>query len=86
MSQNHPQSPPAAAPAIEMKFDYSFCIWPNETQWFFKRSTFDLFKLFPRVEMTFTEREFQAFTQDQSHCGLTLREIERRPHHEWSTV
>jgi hypothetical protein len=62
-----------------MKYVYSFVTWPDET-WGFDRAVFDLFKvLTARVEMQFTERDFELFRSRLSHHGLTLREVTRRP-------
>jgi hypothetical protein len=62
------------------RYDYSFSVWPSET-WGFDRSVFALFTaLGTRIEMDFSEDEFEAFRSGLSHHGLTLREIERRQH------
>lgn len=67
---------------METKYAYSFCAWPSET-WGFKRAMFDLFRMLNgRVEMTFTEREFEQFRSQLGHDGFTLREIERVPYHD----
>lgn len=59
------------------KYAYSFSVWPDES-WGFKPALFDLFKMLnSRVEMVFTEREFERFRSELNHDGLTLREVER---------
>jgi hypothetical protein len=63
-----------------MKYVYSFVVWPDET-WNFDRAVYDLFRvLTSRVEMHFTEGEFERFRSALSHHGLTLREATRRPY------
>lgn len=53
----------------------------------FKRAIFDLFRMLNgRVEMTFTEREFEQFRSQLGHDGFTLREVERWPHAEPESV
>lgn len=64
------------------KYTYEFSVWPAET-WGFKRAMFDLFRMLNgRVEMPFTEAEFERFRSELNHDGFTLREIERVPYHE----
>lgn len=68
--------------AVEPAYDYSFSVWPSET-WGFDKAVFDLFKLIGgRVELSFSESEFEKFRSALSHHGLTLREIERVLHRE----
>jgi hypothetical protein len=63
-----------------VKYVYSFVVWPDET-WDFDRAVFDLFRvLTARVEMHFTEQEFETFRSRLSHHGLTIREVTRRPY------
>ncbi|HEY7312814.1 MAG TPA: hypothetical protein VH643_25850 [Gemmataceae bacterium] len=60
-----------------MKYVYCFAVWPNET-WRFDAVVYELFRhLEWRVEMRFTEAEFERFRSGLSHAGLTLREVER---------
>lgn len=67
------QEPAPATPV----WVYSFSVWPDE-KWGFDTSIFDLFRMLTgRVEMEFTERDFELFRSRLSHHGLTLREIER---------
>lgn len=74
----------AGSPA--MKYVYCFAVWPDET-WGFERAVCDLFAhLEWRVEMEFTEEEFERFRSGLSHAGLSLREIERWPQQEPETV
>ena len=61
------------------RFNYSFVIWPDET-WKFHADVFKAFEaLGARVELAFTEPEFEQFRSNLSHHGLTLREVERVP-------
>lgn len=65
-----------------MKYVYTFSIWPHE-KWGFCRDLFDVFRLInPRVEMPFTEAEFEMFRSRMSHDGFTLRAVVRVPHQE----
>lgn len=69
-----------------MKYVYSFSVWPDET-WGFEPAIYELFRhLEWRVEMQFTEAEFERFRSQLSHAGLSLREIERWPQQEPETV
>jgi hypothetical protein len=62
------------------RYNYSFVVWPAD-QWGFDRSIFTLFQAMGvRVELEFTEPEFEIFRSGLSHHGLTLREIERVPY------
>ena len=50
-------------------------------------AVFELFRmLIGRVEMSFTEEEFRHFRRELDRVGLTLREIERVPHHDPESV
>jgi hypothetical protein len=61
-------------------YNYSFSVWPSET-WGFGRSVFVLFEsLGTRIEMAFTEHEFEWFRSELSHHGLVLHEVERVPY------
>lgn len=63
-----------------VKYVYSFVVWPDET-WDFDKAVFDYFRVFRRrVEMHFTEEEFERFRSGMGHHGLTLREVTRRPY------
>lgn len=69
-----------------MKYLYSFSAWPSET-WGFKPALFALFRtLSARVELAFTEWEFERFRSTLNHDGITLREIERVPYHDPEAV
>ena len=69
-----------------MKYVYTFSAWPSET-WGFKPALFDLFQFIAgRVEMVFTEADFETFRSTLNHDGFTLREVERWPWHEPKTV
>jgi len=69
-------------------FDYEFSVWPVEydapspSSW----ALFETFKFVPRMQMTRTEDEFQAYRVAMNKCGFSLREISRVPHHEPETV
>jgi hypothetical protein len=68
------------------RYDYSFSVWPDE-KWGFDSSVFSLFRaLGTRVEMEFSEGQFELFRSSLSHYGLTLREVERVPHFEPEAV
>jgi hypothetical protein len=61
-------------------FSYSFCVWPVE-QWGFGRDLYQLFGLLSRrIEMEFTEEEFEKFRSALNRDGFSLREIERVPY------
>ncbi len=63
-----------------MIYTYTFTLWPDET-WGFNRALFDVLRLLnTRVEMPFTEDEFEAFRSRLSHDGFTVRGITRVPH------
>lgn len=65
-----------------MRYSYSFSVWPDEKHRHC-RELFDLFRMLTaRVEMNFTEPEFNRFRSQLRGEGFTLREIERVPHHE----
>jgi hypothetical protein len=63
-------------------FEYSFSVWPDETQkW--DPAVIELFNaLKRRVGLVFTPTEFERFRSGLSHHGLTLREVERVPYHD----
>ncbi len=68
------------AATVQQKYKYAFSAWPAE-QWGFHRSVFILFEVMAgRVELEFTEQDFEMFRSGLSHHGVTLREIERVPH------
>ncbi len=69
-----------------MKYTYSFVVWPDET-WDFDRAVYDYFRVFRRrVEMHFTEDEFERFRSGMGHHGFTLREVTRVPRQEPEVV
>lgn len=69
-----------------MKFSYTFNVWPDEV-WGFDRALFDVFRLLnTRVQMTFTEAEWEAFRSRLSHHGFTLRAVVRVPYREPEVV
>ena len=58
---------------------FSFTPWPVEDR-DFPPAMFDLFRtLTCRVEMSFTEVQFEVFQKSLFDAGITLREIERIP-------
>jgi len=62
------------------RYLYSFQVWPDET-WNFDPAVYELFRVHQnRVELDFSEREFELFRSGLSHHGLTLREVERVPY------
>lgn len=55
----------------------SFSVWPVEHDW--EPAVYDLFRLFPRVEMDFADRAaWDAFQASLERQGFTLREVETR--------
>jgi hypothetical protein len=69
-----------------MKYVYTFSIWPDET-WGFSRALFDTLRLVnTRVEMTFTEAEFEQYRSALNRDGFTLRAIVRVPYREPEVV
>lgn len=76
----------AALARAARRYTYSFCVWPQEA-FGFSAAYFDLFRMLDaRVMLEFTEAEFAAFRADLLRHGLTLREVERWPHHEPEAV
>lgn len=62
------------------KFLYSFSVWPDETRTT-DPAVYALFEfLGGRIEVEFTEEEFQRFRQGLENHGLALHEIERVPY------
>lgn len=55
---------------------YEFEVWPHEQGW--ERSVYDLFRLFGRFELEFTEQQWAEFRAGIERSGLTLRTIQRR--------
>jgi hypothetical protein len=69
-----------------MEFVYSFAVWPDERKGF-DPAVFDLFRMLQgRVEMRFTEEQFNRFRAGLARHGLTLREVERVPYMEPEAV
>ena len=63
-----------------MQYLYAFVVWPDET-WTWDRAVFDFFRIKRRrVEMQFTQTDFERFRSGLAHHGLTLREVTLRPH------
>lgn len=62
-----------------MVYLYSFCVWPVE-RWGFSRELYKAFSfLIQRIEMEFTQDDFEAFRSALNRDGFSLREIERVP-------
>lgn len=70
-----------------MRYAYCFSVWPEEQHPRWTPAVYALFRhLTGRVEMEFDERGFNDFREELCKCGLSLREIERRPWHEPEAV
>jgi hypothetical protein len=68
------------------QFSYSFSVWPDE-KWGFQREVYELFRMLNgRVDMIFTQDEFERFRSALSHDGFTIREVERIPYCEPEAV
>lgn len=77
--------PGRPAARVAMKWVYEFTVWPAEQG--FCKSVYDLFDhMMTRVQMEFTEEEFEFFRESINQHGLTLREIERVPFQKRETV
>jgi hypothetical protein len=69
-----------------VRYAYTFSLWPDEA-WGFGRALFDVFRLLEtRVEMPFTEAEFESFRSRLSHDGFTTRAVVRVPYREPEVV
>lgn len=69
-----------------MKYTYTFDVWPNEV-WGFNRALFDVFRLLtPRVELPFTEEEFERFKSMLWHDGFRVTGVVRVPYNEPEVV
>lgn len=55
---------------------YSFAVWPKEGGGRWESYTFDLFRMYPRVEMELTREQWVAFQAGMEREGFTLREVE----------
>lgn len=70
-------------------YEYEFAVWPDETSPRWNRAVYDVWRagrLHGIIVMEFAEREFNDFREELAKCGLTLREIARRPHVEAEPV
>lgn len=64
-------------------FEYSFVVWPDEEYPRWNQHVFALFDLLKtRVVTVYTQTAFDNFRESLAEVGITLREIERVPHHE----
>ena len=63
-------------------WEYCFAVWPDEESPRWNRAVYDLWEngLNGFQEMHFTQRAFNDFREDLARCGISLREITRRPH------
>lgn len=68
-----------------VKYCYSFSVWPCEKS-ALPKAAFMLCEMFGRVEIQFTESDFNTFRFSLDAFGLTLREIERVPYCEPESV
>lgn len=69
-----------------MTYDYRFSVWPDEN-WKLDPAVYQVFRAMgTRVELEFTREAFERFRSGLSHHGLTLREVERVPHHDPEAV
>lgn len=61
------------------RFNYSFCVWPDESLRFHP-AVFQVFGILKsRVELPFSQSEFDRFRSGLAQHGFTLREVERVP-------
>ena len=61
------------------KYEYSFCLWPDE-KWNFPKGYFEAFELLKtRIVFVWTEEHFNKVRSELSHHGLVMHEISRRP-------
>lgn len=68
------------------KFNYTFDSWPDECGGF-DDAVYRLWDVIKgRVEMPFTDPEFERFRLGLGRHGITLREVERVPYHEPEAV
>jgi hypothetical protein len=71
---------------VAARYTYGFTVWPDET-WKFDPAVYTVFQVMGgRVQMDFSEPEFERFRSGLSHHGLTMREIERVPYSDPETV
>ena len=68
----------SAVSAIE--YDYEFNVWPAEGSW--EAAVYELFRCYPRIQVTYSEGGFVGFRGSLERSGFTLREATRVPHHE----
>ena len=81
MYESHANEPALPCKQTSTKYVYEFSVWPAERG--FCKAIYVLFEaLSRRVAMEFTEEEFDLFRESINQHGITLREIERVPHHE----
>jgi hypothetical protein len=63
----------------EKKYEYSFCIWPDE-HWGFPKGVYEVFEcLKGRIAFGWTPEHFECVRSELSHIGLIMHEISRRP-------
>lgn len=62
------------------EYDYEFSVWPAEGRW--EGAVYEVFRYFPRISVTYTEKGFAGFRDSLERSGFTLREATRVPHRE----
>lgn len=61
------------------KYEYSFCLWPDE-KWNFPYEIFEVFEcLKGRMVFDWTPKHFEQVRSALSDYGLVMHEISRRP-------
>lgn len=72
------------------RWEYTFATWPEEQSPRWNAAVYKLWLdgcLNGFIAMEYTEREFNDFREELAKCGISLREISRRPIlKEWETI
>lgn len=69
-----------------MKYEYSFCLWPDG-RWDFPHGIFEVFEcLKGRIAFVWTPEHFEKVRSELSHHGLVMHEISRHPFYEEEIV
>lgn len=66
----------------DVVYEYEFATWPDEQSPRWNKAVYDLWRaghFNGIIVMEFTERAFNDFREELAKCGLSLREIGRRP-------
>lgn len=74
---------PATVPSGGPTFDYEFSVWPAANR---APALYEWLDGMPRCSLAKTEGEWARFRDALEREGLTLREVERSPHHEPEVV